>query len=58
MLSGLCGEHWDILRKMLAVSVNGDGAFEASGLGFLEAGLQGVTFATVIYIAHDHSAEF
>ena len=57
MFLGLGSEYRYVLREVLTVSVNGYGALKASGLGFLETGLQGVAFATVFPIADHNNAK-
>lgn len=47
MSLGLGSEYRYVLREVLTVSVNGYCTFKASGLSLLEAGLQGIAFATV-----------
>lgn len=58
MSLGLGSEYRYVLREVLTVSVNGYCTFKASGLSLLEAGLQGIAFATVFPIADDHCSKF
>ena len=58
MLFNSGDKNRDVLREMLAVSVNGDGPFKAAVPGGLEACLESVALPTVPLIADDNGAKF